>query len=87
VVLVQNDAFTPRLPTVQIVPFTSQTQALRYPATVLIQPDGTNGLTVPSVALVFQARVLDKRRLRHRLGALSASDLALVQALLAQLFS
>jgi len=53
-VVVQNDSFTSSLPTVWVVPFTSKTAAARFPGTVMVQPDGQNGLTVPSVALVFQ---------------------------------
>ena len=39
------------------MPLTSKLATLRFPATVLIQPDAQNGLSVPSVALVFQMRV------------------------------
>jgi mRNA interferase MazF len=42
---------------------------------VLVQPDGQNGLTVPSVALVFQLRALDKRFYLRRLGVLDPATL------------
>jgi mRNA interferase MazF len=48
---------------------------MRFPGTVLIQPDAQNGLTVPSVALVFQMRALDQRYCLYRLGALKAAIL------------
>jgi mRNA interferase MazF len=81
-VLLQNDAITLRLPTVFIVPFTGNLAATRFRGTVVVQPDATNGLTSPSVALVFQMRVLDKRDCRVRLGTLDDQD---VQATLAVL--
>ena len=74
-VIVQDDPFIVALPTVLIVPFTGSRSATRFPGTVLVQPDGQNGLTVPSVALVFQMRALDKRHCLHRLGVLDAPTL------------
>jgi mRNA interferase MazF len=73
--IVQADPFIATLPTVSIVPFTGTRSAARFPATVLVQPAGQNGLTVPSIALVFQMRALDKRYFRHRLGILDAATL------------
>jgi mRNA interferase MazF len=69
-VIVQDDSFLPQLPTVLIVPFTSTSAATRFPGTVLVQPDRRNGLTVSSVALVFQLRAIDKRNCLQRLGIL-----------------
>jgi mRNA interferase MazF len=74
-VIVQDNPFIITLPTVLIVPFTGSQGATRFPATVLVQPDGQNGLTVPSVALVFQMRVLDQRYCLQRLGVLDAATL------------
>jgi mRNA interferase MazF len=74
-VIVQDSTFLATLPTVLIVPFTGSQSAVRFPGTVLVQPDGQNGLTVPSVALVFQMRALDKRNCRSRLGVLDAASL------------
>lgn len=72
-VLVQDDSFLAALPTVLIVPFTGSRSALRFPGTVLVQPDGQNGLTAPSVALVFQTRALDQRSCLQRLERARAS--------------
>jgi mRNA interferase MazF len=58
-----------------IVPFTGSQSATRFPGTVLVQPDSKNGLAVPSVALVFQMRALDKRYFLRRLGVLAAMTL------------
>jgi mRNA interferase MazF len=74
-VIVQDDPFIAALPTVLIVPFTGSTGATRFLGTVLVQPDGQNGLTVPSVALVFQLRALDQRYFLQRLGVLDPATL------------
>jgi len=74
-VIVQNDSFTASLPTVWVVPFTSKAAAARFPGTVLVQPDGQNGLTTPSLALVFQLSTQDKRSLVAQLGTLDDQDL------------
>ena len=44
------------LPTTLVVPLSTQLAALRFPGTVLIEPDAGNGLRLSSVALVFQLR-------------------------------
>jgi mRNA interferase MazF len=84
-VLVQNQPFLSALPTVLVVPFTGRLAAQRFPGTLLVQPDGQNGLTVPSVALVFQLSAQDKGNLLHRLGQLDAQTFAQVEALIRQL--
>jgi mRNA interferase MazF len=83
--VVQADAFIATLPTVLIVPFTSRQAASRFPGTLVVQPDAHNGLTVPSVALVFQVRALDKRDCLQRLGALDPATLTQVLDLLEEL--
>lgn len=57
-----------------IIPFTSNMSALRFPHTLEIHPTASNGLNAISVALVFQIRAIDKKRLQRKVGALS-SDL------------
>lgn len=49
------------LPTVLLIPLTTQQDALRFPGTVLIEADAASGLRRPSVALVFQLTAIDKR--------------------------
>jgi mRNA interferase MazF len=75
-IVAQAPRFGDRLPTVLIVPLTSRLTAQSFPGTFLIQPDSDNNLNTTSVALVFQLRAIDRRRVRRRLGRLSASDLA-----------
>lgn len=66
--LVLNDA--PVSPLIMAIPITGQTSAKKFPHTILINPSKQNGLSNPSVILVFQLRALDKKRLRRKLGVL-----------------
>ena len=81
----QDTAAFARLPTVLIVPLTSRLDALRFPATRRIDPTPANGLSSPSVALIFQLGAADINRIRERLGRLDESDLQGVQAIAKQL--
>ncbi len=56
------------LPTVLLVPLTTQLDALRFPGTVLIEPDAQNNLRRPSVALIFQLTAVDRRFIANCLG-------------------
>jgi len=84
-VVVQDDAYIAKLPTVLVVPFTSTKAALRFPGTLAVQPDAANGLTLPSLALVFQLSAIDKRDCLHQLGSLDATTLDKLFELLDQL--
>ncbi len=84
-VIIQGDQFTASLPTILAVPFTSTPAAARFPGTLLIQPDGQNGLAIPSIALVFQLRALDKRHFLHRLGTLNQASFDQILVLLDRL--
>lgn len=53
-----------------IIPFTSNVLALRFPYTLKIEPSLKNGLSFPSVLLIFQLRAIDSKRLRKSLGEL-----------------
>jgi mRNA interferase MazF len=53
-----------------IVPFTSNLQALRFPHTIEVKPTKRNGLSSISVALLFQVRAIDKKRLKNKIGDL-----------------
>jgi mRNA interferase MazF len=74
-IIMQEASFNQKLPTVLIIPFTSTQKTTRFPATLLIQPDKQNGLTVPSVALVFQLSALDRQNCLARLGELDSATL------------
>lgn len=51
-----------------VVPLTSNIQALRFPHTIEIKPSNKNGLSAISVALTFQVRAIDKKRLKKKIG-------------------
>jgi mRNA interferase MazF len=74
-IIVQASQFESQLPTVLIVPLTSRLTAQAFPGTFLLRPDSENGLTMTSVALAFQLRAIDKRRLGRRIGRLSSLHL------------
>ena len=57
-----------------IIPLSTNTARLRFTATLRILPDATNLLSRSSVALVFQMRAVDSKRLLKRIGALGAKD-------------
>jgi len=84
-IIVQADSFIASLPTVLIVPFTSTPGAARFGGTLMVQPDAQNGLSIPSVALVFQLRALDQRDCLRRLGVLEDQTFERVLSLLDRL--
>lgn len=64
-----------KLPTVLVIPLTSKIKAVGFPFTLLIEPDGKNNLDIVSVALLFQLRAIDKKRIKNKLGKISSSKL------------
>ncbi|MEN3001530.1 MAG: type II toxin-antitoxin system PemK/MazF family toxin [Armatimonadota bacterium] len=84
-IVIQAQTFLETLPTTLMIPLTTQLEALRFPATVLIEPDERNGLRRPSVALVFQIAPVDKRYIRERLGTVNSEQLSVIEGLLCQL--
>ncbi len=75
-IIVQDQTFAGALPVVLAIPLTTANATLRFAGTVLIPPSPENGLRQPSVALVFQMRAIDRRRIGGRIGAVSAEVLA-----------
>ena len=69
-----------RLPTILIVPLTSKLAALNFTATFRIIPDDDNHLSAESVALVFQLRAIDRKRLKGKIGHLSGKYLKELKA-------
>lgn len=45
-----------------------------------IEPSPLNGLTLPSVAMVFQMRAIDRKRIIRKIGELEPEYLAQVDA-------
>src|SRR5659263_678098 len=56
-----------KLPTVFIVPLTSKQKAADFPFSFLIEPEQINNLNVTAVAIVFQLRAIDQRRLKNKI--------------------
>lgn len=77
VLVVQNDEANARIPTVTVVPITSNLRAARFMFAVLL-PAIESGLPKDSVALVFQIRTLDKSRLIRKAGHLSDSVMDMI---------
>ena len=74
-IVAQDASATEQLPTILMVPLTTQLSALRFSGTVQIDVDQENGLRRPSVALVFQLTVVDQRFLGSRMGQVSGAVL------------
>ena len=62
-------------PLLMVAPVTSNLNALRFAFTVQINPSSQNGLTHPSVVMVFQMRAIDKQRIIRKIGVLSSSEM------------
>lgn len=78
-IVAQSSRVSAALPTVLLIPLTSQQDALRFPGTVLVEADAANGLRQPSVALVFQLTAIDKRFFSDpQRGVVSASLMATI---------
>ena len=74
-IIVQTTENIEKVPTVLVVPFTAQIKAANFPFTFVVEPDSSNNLTSKSVALVFQLRAIDKKRLKNKLGNLSSKEI------------
>ena len=68
-----------------IVPFTSNMQALRFPHTIEVNPSSKNGLKSKSVALVFQLRAIDKRRLKNKIGTIEDKTLSNIDSMIKEI--
>jgi mRNA interferase MazF len=84
-IVAQEASATTRLPTILVIPLTTQLGALRFPGAVLVDPDPENGLRRSSIALVFQLTVLDQRLLGSRMGRVSDAVTEVVWAALDEL--
>jgi mRNA interferase MazF len=81
-IIFQSEQRLEELPTVLIIPVTSKTKAVAFPYTLLIKSDQENNLSSASVALVFQLRAIDKRRLKHKIGSLKNNDIIRIKQLI-----
>ena len=60
--------------TVLIIPCTSNEKAASYKGTLILKPSKENGLSVKTIALVFQLRAIDSKRVQKRIGTLSTTE-------------
>lgn len=65
-----------------VIPLTSNLQALRFNYTYTIENSKVNGLTADSVALIFQLRAVDSKRLKKKVGDLESKHLSKINDLL-----
>ncbi len=85
VLVVQCDQANERIPTVTVVPLTSNRRAARFLFTVSVSA-AEAGLAMDGVALVFHIRTLDQARLIRKMGHLAPQTLLRVdQALILHL--
>lgn len=69
-----------------VIQCTSNFQALRFPFTARLEPSRGNGLDVLSVALVFQIRAIDKKRLLQKVGKLEKTAIKELDIIMRKLF-
>jgi len=81
ILILQNDLISQYTTTTLAIPLTTALRRALLPSCVLI-PQGEGGLPSDSVALCHQMRVLDKVRLRSRLGQVGSQKLAEVETCL-----
>ena len=75
-VILMDDMAAGTLPVTLTVPLTTVlAAATRYPGTVLVDATSKTGLRSRSVALVFQLRVIDRRRVHAPIGQLDVATL------------
>ena len=51
-----------------VIPLTSKLEALKYNYSLEISPSKTNGLNTKSIAMIFQLRAVDKRKIKGKIG-------------------
>ena len=71
--------------TAVVIPFTSNIQALKYPHTLEVAQTAKNGLKTTSVALIFQLRAIDLKRLKNRIGVLEKETMVDIEKLIKSL--
>ena len=74
IIIFPNDTISRYTTTVISIPLTTNLRRASLPSCVFI-PNGEGGLTQDSVALCHQMRVLDKTRLRNKIGEVNPETL------------
>lgn len=65
-----------------ITPLTSNLQALRFQHTCTVEKSKVNGLSSDSIALIFQLRAIDSKRLKRKIGELEIKHLNKINELI-----
>jgi mRNA interferase MazF len=76
--VIQNDVGNKYSPVTIVAAITSKISQISYPVEVVIEPDGTNGLTLRSAIRLDQLRTVDRQRLVKRLGQIDRSRMSKV---------
>lgn len=84
VVVLSNNALRGNTMTM-IVPLTATLAASRFPFTFQIDPSPKNGLSAPSIALVFQLCAADRTHLDSVIGHLEDDYLAKIDEMMRQM--
>lgn len=85
--LIHADSTLSQVPVLMVVPFSAQLAAQRFPHTIVIQPSIQNGLSQPSVILVFQLRAIDRHRIKKVIGTLESQIMVLIESELKKLLA
>jgi len=84
-VLVIADTALRANPMTMIVPLTTTLTATRFPFTFRIDPSPQNGLSTPSIALVFQLCAADRTHIDSAIGYLEDHYLARIDEMMRQM--
>lgn len=84
-VVIQDDRYGGRLPTMLVVPLTSSQSALRFAGTTLVEATHNSGLQIDSIALVFQCLAIDRRQVLEKIGRANDDERENILAELAKL--
>ena len=79
VLIFQNDSINRFTSTFLTIPLTTNLRRASLPTCLLVR-QGEGGLDRDSVALCHQLRVLDRMRLKRRLGVVSAQTMAAIES-------
>jgi mRNA interferase MazF len=74
VLVISETSLNEILPVVNIIPITSRKPSRRIYPNEAVLPASTGGLTLDSIALCYQIRTLDKRRLTEMFGVIDDED-------------
>ena len=75
IIVVSDSSLNNILPVVNVIPITSRKPNRRIYPNEAVLPASTGGLTLDSIALCYQIRTLDKRRLTEVFGVIDDEDL------------